>query len=203
MNSKKDKYKKPRITISKVYTKTGDRGMTSLAGGQRLPKSHPRIETYGCVDELNCFMGKALDLARKTADSNPIVDGLWRVQHELFNLGSVLATMPENLRPDQAGIEQAHIQKLEEEIDHFNENLPVLKSFILPGGSALAAELHICRAVCRRAERLIQSLSEREQIKDEWMIYLNRLSDWLFVLSRRVLFNAGQDEALWDPNTGR
>jgi cob(I)alamin adenosyltransferase len=203
MNSKKDKYKKPRITISKVYTKAGDRGMTSLAGGQRLPKSHPRIEAYGSVDELNCFLGKALERARKTSDSNRIINALWRVQHELFNLGSVLATLPETIRPDQAGIEQVHIQTLEEEIDHFNENLPILKSFILPGGSGLAADLHICRAVCRRAERRIQSLSECEQIKDEWMIYLNRLSDWLFVLSRWVLFSAGLDEALWAPNTGR
>src|ERR1017187_10726684 len=150
------KFDEPRLAINRVYTRQGDAGETSLAGGQRVPKDSRRIAAYGTGDELNSFVG----LARATAAGEPAhlefaaLGGiLLRVQHELFNLGSILATLPEDVRPRQARVTDAEVTQLELEMDRMNEELAPLRSFVLPGGSRLNAELHICRTVCRRAER--------------------------------------------------
>jgi cob(I)alamin adenosyltransferase len=196
-------FDKPRLAINRVYTRRGDQGETSLAGGQRLPKDGPRIEAYGTIDELNSFLG----LARATADEaaaavprlSELAAILLRVQHELFNLGSILATLPEDVHPKQARVTDAEIAQLEREIDRMNEPLPPLRSFVLAGGSRLDAELHVCRTVCRRAERACVSLSRTESIPAEAVSYLNRLSDALFVWSRWASHVTGAGETLWEP----
>ena len=190
-------FEKPRLAINRVYTRRGDAGQTSLAGGQRLPKNDLRIEAYGAVDELNSFIG----LARESAHELPELYGiLGRVQHELFNLGSLLATLPEDVHPKQARITAADSEQLEREIDHMNEGLPPLRSFVLPGGSRLNAELHICRTVCRRAERVMVALDTQAQVDAAGLKYLNRLSDALFVWSRWASQQLGVPEILWEPN---
>lgn len=192
-----DSFDKPRVAINRVYTRRGDTGQTALAGGQRLPKNDLRIEAYGTVDELNSFIG----LARESAHELPELDGiLRRVQHELFNLGSILATLPEDVHPKQARITDAESEQLEREIDRMNEGLPALRSFVLPGGSRLNAELHICRTVCRRAERICVSLAATTEIDEAILKYLNRLSDALFVWSRWASHIQGVPETLWEPN---
>src|SRR5438874_4173393 len=159
--SEEPRFDEPRLAINRVYTRLGDTGRTSLAGGQRLAKNDLRIEAYGTVDELNSFIG----LARESARTLPELDQiLRRVQHELFNLGSILATLPEDVHPRQARITAADSEQLEHEIDRMNEGLPVLRSFVLPGGSRLNAELHVCRTVCRRAERRLVALARAEQV---------------------------------------
>jgi cob(I)alamin adenosyltransferase len=195
-------FEQPRLAINRVYTRRGDAGETSLAGGQRLPKNDLRIEAYGTVDELNSFIGLARESARELAELYTI---LGRVQHELFNLGSLLATMPEDLHPKQARITAADSEQLEREIDRMNEGLPPLRSFVLPGGSRLNAELHICRTVCRRAERTLVALAERDRVDnghvdEDSLKYLNRLSDALFVWSRWASHRLGVAEVLWEPN---
>ncbi len=195
-----EKFDQPRLAINRVYTRMGDAGETSLAGGQRVPKDSPRIEAYGTVDELNSFVG----LARETAAGDPAVGAvseiLLRVQHELFNLGSILATRPEDVHPRQARVTKAEISQLEAEMDRMNEGLPALRSFVLPGGSRLNAELHVCRTVCRRAERAVIELSRTEQVPAEAIQYLNRLSDAFFVWSRWASHKSGVAETLWEPN---
>jgi cob(I)alamin adenosyltransferase len=187
----------PKLAINRVYTRRGDTGRTSLAGGQRLPKNDLRIEAYGTVDELNSFIG----LARESARELPVLHGiLGRVQHELFNLGSLLATMPEDVHPKQARITAADSEQLEREIDSMNEGLPPLRSFVLPGGSRLNAELHVCRTVCRRAERVLVALAGQAQVDEAGLMYLNRLSDALFVWSRWASHELGAPEILWEPN---
>lgn len=192
-----DGFEQPRVAINRVYTKRGDTGQTSLAGGQRLPKDDVRIEAYGTVDELNSFIG----LARVSAGDLPELDRiLRRVQHELFNLGSILATLPEDVHPRQARITAAESEQLEREIDSMNEGLPPLRSFVLPGGSRLNAELHICRTVCRRAERVCVSLAATAEVDEAILKYLNRLGDALFVWSRWASHRLGVAETLWQPN---
>lgn len=192
-----EKFDDPRIAINRVYTRRGDAGQTSLAGGQRLPKNDLRIEAYGTVDELNSFIG----LARLSARELPELDViLRRVQHELFNAGSILATLPEDVHPHQARITAAESEQLEREIDNMNESLPALRSFVLPGGSRLNAELHICRTVCRRAERVCVSLAGVSPVDEAILKYLNRLSDALFVWSRWANHQLGVPETLWEPN---
>jgi cob(I)alamin adenosyltransferase len=197
------RFKAPRLAINRVYTRQGDAGETSLAGGQRVPKDSRRIAAYGTVDELNSFVG----LARETAGDDPAhpeiaaLSGiLLRVQHELFNLGSILATLPEDVHPRQARITQAEIARLEAEMDRANESLPALRSFVLPGGSRLNAELHVCRTVCRRAERMVTALAREEPVPAEAVQYLNRLSDAFFVWSRWASHVSGAPETLWEPN---
>lgn len=194
----------PRVAINRVYTRRGDQGDTGLAGGQRVPKDSPRIEAYGTVDELNAFLGAArvtaADVVANKPALAPLVPILLRVQHELFNLGSILATLPEDVHPKQARITDADAARLEAEIDRMNAELPPLRSFVLPGGSRLNADLHICRTVCRRAERAVVALSRTETIPPEAVRYLNRLGDALFVWSRWASHVTGAAETLWDPN---
>ena len=190
-------FEKPRLAINRVYTRRGDAGETSLAGGQRLPKNDLRIEAYGAVDELNSFIGLARESARELTELYEI---LGRVQHELFNLGSLLATMPEDVHPKQARITAADSEQLEREIDRMNSGLPPLRSFVLPGGSRLNAELHICRTVCRRAERVMVALDAQAGVGAAGLKYLNRLSDALFVWSRWASHRLGVPEILWEPN---
>ncbi len=190
----------PRIALNRIYTKRGDSGETSLAGGQRVSKDEPRIEAYGTVDELNGFVGVATVSCREDPRLAPLAAILRRVQHELFNLGSILATQPADVHPHQARVTGVEIAQLEREIDAMNADLPPLRSFVLPGGTRLNAELHLTRTVCRRAERLLVALAREESIPPETISYLNRLSDAMFVWSRWVNHVLGVAEVLWEPN---
>jgi cob(I)alamin adenosyltransferase len=190
-------FEEPRLAINRVYTRAGDSGDTRLAGGQRISKDHPRIEAYGTVDELSSLIGVARASAGELA---PLAAILLRVQHELFNLGSIVATLPEDVHPKQARITEKETEQLEREIDRMNEDLPTLRSFVLPGGSRLNAELHVCRTVCRRAERACVTLGRTESVPAEAVRYLNRLSDALFVWSRWASHVTGVPEMLWEPN---
>lgn len=197
-----------RIILSKIYTRGGDRGQTSLVGGQRVPKDDLRIEAFGTVDELNSFVGLARTSAEEAAGRHEEMRGfaatLRRVQHELFNLGSILATLPADVHPRQPRVTKTDVDRLEREIDLLNERLPTLKSFVLPGGSRLSSELHVCRTVCRRAERLVIRLGSvpnpPESVPAEAVQYLNRLSDAFFVWSRWANVILARPETLWDPN---
>jgi cob(I)alamin adenosyltransferase len=191
-------FHEPRLAINRVYTRRGDDGQTSLVGGQRVKKDHPRIECYGTVDELNCFVGLALESVRSVPELAPLAIILKRVQHELFNVGSILATLPEDAHPQQPRVTSVETAQLEREIDCMNEALEPLRSFVLPGGSKVNAELHVCRTVCRRAERLCAALPggcDQDTLK-----YLNRLSDAFFVWSRWANHRLGVAETLWEPN---
>ena len=192
------KFDEPRLALNRIYTKAGDQGQTHLAGGQRVSKDSLRIECYGTVDELNAFIGMACVTAAEAVPELATV--LLRVQHELFNLGSILATRPEDVHPNQARITTAEIEQLEREIDAANANLTPLRSFVLPGGSRLNTELHACRTICRRAERIAVALAREESIPPETIQYLNRLSDAFFVWSREANHKLGVPEVLWEPN---
>ena len=192
------KFDQPRIALNRIYTKTGDQGETHLAGGQRVAKDSLRIECYGTVDELNAFVGMACVSAQEAVP--PLAAILRRVQHELFNLGSILATRPEDVHPKQARITPVEIEQLEKEIDQANAELAPLRSFVLPGGSRLNTELHACRTICRRAERAAVRLARAEQIPPEAVQYLNRLGDAFFVWSRWANHMLGISEVLWEPN---
>lgn len=199
-----DPFDKPRLAITRVYTRQGDTGETSLAGGQRVPKDSLRIAAYGSVDELNAFVGLARATVNRMQDETPAIAELGpillRVQHELFNLGSILATLSEDVHRNQARITRTEIGQLEVEIDRMNEDLSPLRSFVLPGGSRLNAELHVCRTVCRRAERECVALARAENIPAEAVRYLNRLSDAFFVWSRWASHVSAAPETLWEPN---
>jgi cob(I)alamin adenosyltransferase len=197
------------IRINRVYTRTGDRGDTGLVGGRRVGKDDPRIDCYGTVDELNATIGLARLHCQSSPQSPAGTEGqpslaeldsiLARVQNELFNLGSLLSTRAEDLRPTQPVVSQRHVEALEHEIDRYNEDLPELRSFVLPGGGSLGAYLHLCRTVCRRTERLAVALSRRETVPDVAIHYLNRLSDALFVWARFAAKATAQPEVLWQP----
>jgi cob(I)alamin adenosyltransferase len=197
-------FDQPRLAINRVYTRQGDRGDTALAGGRRVPKDAPRIRAYGAVDELNSFVGVARATIAEMVDKTPQLAELGaillRVQHELFNLGSILATLPADVHPKQARVTDAEVAQLEREMDQMNEDLPPLRSFVLPGGCRLNAELHVCRTVCRRAERDLVALVREESVPPETVRYLNRLSDALFVWSRWASHVARAPETLWEPN---
>lgn len=198
------KYDEPRLAINRVYTRGGDKGETSLAGGQRVPKDSLRIEAYGTVDELNATIGVARQTTEELVPSHPALAELdailKRVQHELFNVGSILATLPKDIHPRQARVTEAEITQLEAEIDKMNSILPALRSFVLPGGCRLNAELHVSRTVCRRAERRCIALSRKEEFDSAIIRYLNRLGDALFVWSRWASHTLGAAEILWEPN---
>lgn len=197
-------FNEPRIALNRIYTRTGDAGQTRLVGGQKIGKDDLRIECYGTVDELNAFIGAARVTAEELGPSNErvirLAATLKQVQHELFNLGSILATLPEDVHPKQPRVTDKDVEELEREIDSANEELQPLRSFVLPGGSRLEAELHICRTVCRRAERVLVRLSAAQDTPAEALRYLNRLSDALFVWSRWANHVLGAQETLWSPN---
>ena len=173
--------------LSKIYTRTGDKGTTGLGDGSRVDKDSLRVETYGTVDELNSLIG--LVLTSEIDDS--IGACLTRTQHELFDLGGELCMPGYTLIPESC------IEQLENDLDRFNEDLPPLKDFILPGGSESAARCHLARTVCRRAERLMVSLTKVEDINEVSLRYLNRLSDLLFVIARVLARANGGSEVLW------
>ncbi len=176
----------------KIYTKTGDEGQTALFGGKRLPKSHLRIECYGTVDELNSFLG----LVRDCTDDAHIREVLFEIQNRLFDLGANLATDPSKSVTIPT-LTLSDIQLLENEIDAMEATLPALKNFILPGGHPTVSHCHVARCVCRRAERLVVALNMEEAVAPEVLQYLNRLSDFLFVLARKVGHNVGAKEVIW------
>jgi cob(I)alamin adenosyltransferase len=198
------KFNEPRLAINRVYTRGGDKGETSLVGGQRVLKDDVRIEAYGTVDELNAFVGLAGQTATELVESHPklntLVSILHRIQHELFNLGSTLATRYEDLQPKQPCVMPSDVSQLEKEIDEMNVELPELHSFVLPGGSRMNVELHLCRTISRRAERLCVALARQEKISPIAIQYLNRLSDAFFVWSRWASKVMRTPETLWDPN---
>jgi cob(I)alamin adenosyltransferase len=203
-------FNEPRIALNRIYTRAGDTGQTRLVGGQRVSKDDLRIDCYGTIDELNAYIGAARttteELASRAEPVRTLASILIRVQHELFNLGSILATLPEDVHAKQPRITEVEVEQLEREIDAANEELKPLRSFVLPGGNRLDAELHICRTVCRRAERLLVRLAREQAVPPEALRYLNRLSDALFVWSRWANHALGTSETLWKPNasaTGR
>lgn len=189
------------VTLSKIYTRGGDKGETSLGDGQRVAKHDLRVEAYGTVDETNGVIGLArLHIDESLAD---VTTMLSRIQNDLFDLGADLCT-PESGRKGEGALRivDGQVERLEREIDGLNEELQPLKSFILPGGTPAAAHLHFARTVARRAERLITRLSETEPVNPAAVRYMNRLSDHLFVLAR-YLNNKGVDDVLWVPGGSR
>jgi cob(I)alamin adenosyltransferase len=190
----------PQIRLSRIYTKSGDSGETSQVGGQRLAKDALRIECYGTIDELNSVIGLAMVSAAESAKLAALGQVLLRVQHELFNLGSYLATLPADVHAKQPRITDVEVEQLESDIDAMNDELEPLRSFTLPGGCRLNAELHLARTVCRRAERVLVALRRQEEVSDQSLRYLNRLSDALFVWSRWVNLTLGIGDVLWEPN---
>ncbi|WP_298303264.1 cob(I)yrinic acid a,c-diamide adenosyltransferase [Flavobacterium sp.] len=186
----------------KVYTKTGDTGTTALFGGTRVPKHHIRIESYGTVDELNSHIG----LIRDQEINSHYKDVLIEVQDRLFTVGAILATPPEKetlkngeKRLQNLGILEADIDYLEKEIDAMEDSLPQMTHFVLPGGHTTVSYCHIARCVCRRAERLAVHLNDIEPTDELVIKYLNRLSDYLFVLARKLSFDLKADEVQWIP----
>jgi cob(I)alamin adenosyltransferase len=203
-DKKKESFSDPKLAINRVYTRKGDSGKTSLVGGQKVSKASLRIRCYGAVDELNAFTGVARQsiIDAENEAFAPLVRILKRVQHELFNLGSVLATRPEDLHEKQPRIRADEVELLENEIDEFNSDLPTLRSFVLPGGSRANVDLHVCRTVCRRVERLMTELYVEEGLEEASLAWVNRLSDAFFVWSRWVVHVTSDEEVLWNPNIG-
>lgn len=186
----------------KVYTKSGDKGTTALFGGTRVPKDHIRIESYGTVDELNSYIG----LVRDQEINQHYKDILIEIQDRLFTVGAILATPPEKevlkngeKRLQNLGILESDIELLEKEIDAMEESLPQMTHFVLPGGHPTVSHCHVARCICRRAERLAVHLSHNEPIADITIKYLNRLSDYLFVLARKLSKDLHADEVQWIP----
>lgn len=189
------------VKLDKIYTRTGDKGKTRLSTGEPLDKWHPRVAAYGTVDEVNAALG----VAALHADGDMLA-ALRRVQNDLFDLGADLATPDRGAKLEWTPLRivNAQVKRLETEIDAMNANIAPLDSFILPGGSALAAHMHVARTLCRRAERQIAELSgmENEVVSPEVLAYANRLSDWLFVIGR-VANNDGKDDIKWVPGANR
>ena len=177
----------------KIYTKTGDDGTTSLFAGGRVPKTHPRVDAYGTVDELNALLGAA----RAHGVSKLADHGLEQILNHQFHLGADLATPAQAASDHVVRVTVEQVTWLEQSIDRMNDDLPSLKQFILPGGTAGAAMLHVARTVCRRAERCVVELSQQEVVSEQVLPYLNRLSDGLFVLARWENHHAGISEAKW------
>jgi cob(I)alamin adenosyltransferase len=181
------------VRLTRIYTRGGDRGETSLGDGSRVPKLDCRIAAFGTVDELNSLIGLVL-AGDPPAEMGTVLE---RVQNELFDVGADIS-VPFGVA-DRLRVAQSQIDALESDCDRFNAELPELKSFVLPGGSEAAARLHVARAVCRRAERNVLDASEQVELNPLVLVYLNRLSDLLFILARAA--NAGGDEPLWKPGT--
>lgn len=192
------------VVLSRIYTRTGDRGTTALGDGRRVAKDHRRIEAYGTVDELNSTLGLALQ-AGLDAEAADLLRG---IQNDLFDLGADLCVPETPRRGARRGARRAplritgrQVERLEAAIDRFNASLSTLRSFVLPGGTPASAWLHLARTVCRRAERRVVTLSRGERINAQVVVYLNRLSDLLFVMARRANV-AGQNDVLWVPGGG-
>jgi cob(I)alamin adenosyltransferase len=204
--SSAERFAETRVRINRVYTKKGDQGTTQLVGGQRVSKADRRIAAYGTVDELNACIGLARAATVEAARARPRLDelarSLLRVQHELFNTGSILATLPADVHPQQARVTPADVTSLEQQMDRCNLELEPLRSFVLPGGGRINAALHLARTVCRRAERECVALAMESEVDPLAIVYLNRLSDALFVWSRFASFVEEVPEILWDPNKG-
>lgn len=179
----------------KIYTKTGDKGQTSLLGGTRVPKDHIRIESYGTVDELNSWIGLVRDQRIPEASINTLLE----IQDRLFTIGSALASDPGKSKVKIPGMTEDDVIFLEKEIDLMNESLPEMRSFVLPGGNQLVSFCHVARCVCRRAERAVIRLSGEEFVDELIIKYLNRLSDYLFVLSRYLTQFSNATETPWKP----
>jgi cob(I)alamin adenosyltransferase len=177
----------------RIYTKTGDAGETALFGGRRVPKSHLRVDAYGTVDELNSFIG----LLHDSIELESIQDLLKQIQHRLFSVGSYLAADPAQKLPE-TDLEPADIELLENSMDQMDNRLPELKNFILPGGYPTVSLCHVCRTVCRRAERLVVAVHQVDPVAAIVLQYLNRLSDYFFVLARYLAHEAGAAEILWN-----
>ena len=182
----------PRIT--RVYTRTGDDGTTGLGVRVRVRKDDARVEAYGTVDELNSALGVVV----ASGPSAPVADSLRRVQQELFHLGSDLCVPPDDEAPSVPRIEQRHVEALEKTIDQLQEELEPLANFVLPGGCAAAAALHLARTICRRAERRLVTLAAAEPVGAPVLTYVNRLSDALFVMARYENLVSGESDVLWD-----
>ena len=181
--------------MSKIYTKTGDKGHTSLIGGTRLPKDHIKIEAYGSVDELNAWIGVLAD-APENLERNAF---LKEIQDRLFTIGAELASEPEQNKKKLPELFDADVELLETEMDKYNEEIPALRAFVLPGGHPLVSFSHVARTVCRRAERQVIGLSHNEEVNALIIKYLNRLSDYLFVLSRKITQEQNAPESAWKP----
>ncbi len=179
----------------KIYTKTGDSGTTALFGGKRVSKADLRIDSYGTVDELNSYIGLLRDLEVNQVRTHVLVE----IQDRLFTIGATLATEPGNTKVAIPSLQENDVQYLEAEIDAMEATLAPMKSFVLPGGHTAVSFCHIARTVCRRAERLTISLSEHEEVSALVIKYLNRLSDYLFVLSRKMSVEVGAIETPWKP----
>jgi cob(I)alamin adenosyltransferase len=184
------------VRLTRIYTRGGDRGETSLGDGSRVPKLDCRIGAFGTVDELNSLLGLVL-AANVPAELRAVLE---RVQNELFDVGADIS-VPFGVGDGRLRVSQAQIDRLEGDCDRFNAGLPELKSFVLPGGSEVAARLHVARAVCRRAERDVLDAATQVELNPLVPVYLNRLSDLLFILARSA--NRGGDEPLWKPGTSR
>lgn len=179
----------------KIYTKTGDKGTTALFGGKRVSKADLRIETYGTVDELNSYIGLLRDQEVNGKRKNILVE----IQDRLFTVGSILATEPGNTKVKVPSLIESDITFLEKEIDGMETQLPPMKSFVLPGGHQSVSFCHVARTVCRRAERLVIALDAQEKVDSLIVQYMNRLSDYLFVLSRKMTAELGAEETPWKP----
>lgn len=183
------------MKITKVYTRTGDKGTTDLIGGVRIAKNSTRLKAYGTIDELSSHLGLLVALLPEDYDERPL---LLRIQNNLFNVGCHLATDQSQtpLYPS-AQLPDGETKRLEEAIDTIVALLPEAQGFVLPGGVSAAAQCHVCRTVCRRAERCIAALAEEATVGEEITRYVNRLSDYLFILAKKINFNNGKDEILW------
>lgn len=179
----------------KIYTKTGDAGTTALFGGQRVLKSHNRIDAYGTVDELNAFIGLLHDQTVNQSRQEILID----IQNKLFTIGAILATEPGNEKVKVPQLTEADVQALEKAIDMMDAHLPPIRNFVLPGGHPSVSFGHVARTVCRRAERLIIGLNEQEKVQPMVIQYMNRLSDYLFVLCRQMAADLNVLETPWKP----
>ena len=181
--------------MSKIYTRTGDKGTTSLVGGKRVSKTDPRLDAYGTIDELNSFIGLMLSVMDGKAESE---ENIRWIQQRLGNRGGCRATDTTAFQlPDSCKVLQPDVDRIEHMIDALTDGLPEQRSFILPGGTQAASYAHVARTVCRRAERLILALPDDAKAPSELLQYINRLSDYLFVLARRINFFAGVNEKIW------
>lgn len=179
----------------KIYTKTGDKGQTSLIGGTRVPKDHIRIEAYGTVDELNSWMGVIRDSVEDMNTKRLLIE----IQDKLFTIGSHLASDPEKSKMKLPAITDDHVAVLEKEMDAIDAVVPPMKNFVLPGGHLSVSYCHVARCVCRRAERCVISLAASAPVEEVIIRYLNRLSDYLFMLSRKLTMDLGAEEIPWKP----